>query len=311
MVAEEIRFKTHSGGTSDRRTFHLLVSCWYGSASESVPGSFIALLRDRYSNACRDLLSKPETWVWVEAVAKAAVESENGVLSGDEIESLRPQWHPPPAPFAMEVNGHTIEPGANLTGVYLIKANLKGANLKGANLTGVDLAGANLEGANLKEAHLEGANLKGASLEGVNLTYANLTGVDLTGVDLTRAVANGRTVWPDDFDPDVAGVYEIGSGALLGGANLEGANLKEANLEEANLVGAKLEGANLKWASLYRANLKRANLSGANLYKANLKGANLSGAILAKANLEEAKANEDTTWPQGFDPVAAGVIFED
>ena len=109
MVAEEIRFKTHSGGTSDRRTFHLLVSCWYGSASESVSGSFIALLRDRYSNACRDLLSKPETWVWVEAVAKAAVESENGVLSGDEIESLRPQWHPPPTPFAKA--GYWKDPG--------------------------------------------------------------------------------------------------------------------------------------------------------------------------------------------------------
>ena len=100
MVAEEMRFKTHGGGTSDRRTFHLLVSCWYGSTCESVSGSFIALLRDRYSNACRDLLSKPETWGWVEAVAKAAVESENGVLSGDEIESLRPQWRPPPSSFA-------------------------------------------------------------------------------------------------------------------------------------------------------------------------------------------------------------------
>jgi hypothetical protein len=34
-------------------------------------------------------------------------------------------------------------------------------------------------------------------------------------------------------------------------------------------------------------------------------GANLSGA-----DLEGAKANEDTDWPEGFDPVAAGVLFE-
>jgi hypothetical protein len=27
------------------------------------------------------------------------------------------------------------------------------------------------------------------------------------------------------------------------------------------------------------------------------------------ADLSGAKANEDTTWPEGFDPVAAGVIF--
>jgi hypothetical protein len=29
------------------------------------------------------------------------------------------------------------------------------------------------------------------------------------------------------------------------------------------------------------------------------------------ANLKGATANEDTTWPQGFDPKAAEVIFED
>ena len=27
------------------------------------------------------------------------------------------------------------------------------------------------------------------------------------------------------------------------------------------------------------------------------------------ANLEGVRANEDTTWPDGFDPRAAGVIF--
>ena len=43
-----------------------------------------------------------------------------------------------------------------------------------------------------------------------------------------------------------------------------------------------------------------ANLDGANLDGANLEGANLSGAI----------ADEDTRWPKGFDPVAAGVIFD-
>jgi len=27
-------------------------------------------------------------------------------------------------------------------------------------------------------------------------------------------------------------------------------------------------------------------------------------------NLEGARANSDTTWPEGFDPQAAGVIFD-
>ncbi len=49
----------------------------------------------------------------------------------------------------------------------------------------------------------------------------------------------------------------------------------------------------------------RANLSGANLTGANLRGARLSGVNLARA-----RGNTSTTWPKGFDPKAAGVIFE-
>ena len=43
---------------------------------------------------------------------------------------------------------------------------------------------------------------------------------------------------------------------------------------------------------------------------ANLEGANLEGANLEGANLEGTRANEDTDWPKGFDPVAAGVTFK-
>ena len=39
-------------------------------------------------------------------------------------------------------------------------------------------------------------------------------------------------------------------------------------------------------------------------------GADLSGADLEGVNLELLLTNEDTVWPEGFDPVAAGVIFE-
>ena len=42
----------------------------------------------------------------------------------------------------------------------------------------------------------------------------------------------------------------------------------------------------------------------------NLSGADLEGANLTGANLERAVADKYTIWPEGFDPVAAGVIFE-
>ncbi len=48
----------------------------------------------------------------------------------------------------------------------------------------------------------------------------------------------------------------------------------------------------------------------ANLWEANLYGADLGGANLIGADLEGAKANEDTVWPEGFDPVAAGMTIE-
>ena len=44
---------------------------------------------------------------------------------------------------------------------------------------------------------------------------------------------------------------------------------------------------------------------------ANLSGATLTGATLTGADLGGAKANQDTIWPEGFDPEAAGVTFGD
>ena len=41
-----------------------------------------------------------------------------------------------------------------------------------------------------------------------------------------------------------------------------------------------------------------------------LNGVDLSGANLEGASVRGAKADQDTTWPEGFDPVAAGVIFD-
>jgi uncharacterized protein YjbI with pentapeptide repeats len=58
------------------------------------------------------------------------------------------------------------------------------------------------------------------------------------------------------------------------------------------------------------ANLFKANLKGACLTEANLKGVDLIGAQLRGANLTGATADRTTVWPEGFDPVAAGVTFE-
>ena len=88
----------------------------------------------------------------------------------------------------------------------LREADLRGADLWGANLWGANLRGANLQGVNLWGANLRGANLRGADLQGADLRWANLWGANLRGADLQGADASARTVWPDGFDADAAGV---------------------------------------------------------------------------------------------------------
>ena len=44
---------------------------------------------------------------------------------------------------------------------------------------------------------------------------------------------------------------------------------------------------------------------------ANLGQADLQAAVLTGADLTGAVTDGHTVWPDGFDPVAAGVIFED
>ncbi|MCL1492777.1 MAG: pentapeptide repeat-containing protein [Pseudanabaena sp. Salubria-1] len=123
------------------------------------------------------------------------------------------------------------------------------------------------------DKNLVKADLSGAKLSGVNLGGANLSGANLSGADLSRANLSGADL----------------SGAYLGGADLFGTNLSRANLIRADLSGAYL----------YEANLIRAYLS----------GANLSGADLSLADLSRAIADSKTIFPEGFDAVGAGVIF--
>ena len=58
------------------------------------------------------------------------------------------------------------------------------------------------------------------------------------------------------------------------------------------------------------ADLRRADLFGADLEGVDLSGADLGRALLSGVNLIGARANKNTTWPDGFDPTVAGVIFD-
>jgi len=240
------------------------------------------------------------------------------------------------------LSGVNLE-GANLRRVKLEGANLRRAKLEGANLerarynsktkwpgkfkhknvgmigpkavlVGAELVGADLEGVNLEGVNLEGVNLEGVNLEGVNLRRAKLEGANLEG-----ARYDSKTKWPGKFKHKNVGM--IGPKAVLVGAELVGVNLERADLEGAdlkgvelcfsNLEGAKLEGASLKGANLVATRLHRADFEGADLEGANLEGANLRKANLHGTKLKGAKYNNDTKWPDNFDPIEFGAINTD
>jgi uncharacterized protein YjbI with pentapeptide repeats len=151
-------------------------------------------------------------------------------------------------------------------------ANLQRAYLYAADLQEANLDSADMQGADLYSADLHGATLVDADLEGANLELADLRQVNLDGADLQKAFLNSA---------------ELQCAVLQ--ADLRGASLYDADLQEATLGDADLRGANL--------------------YSADLRGTDLHEANLGEAELRGARADGDTRWPSGFDPVAAGVVM--
>ena len=95
--------------------------------------------------------------------------------------------------------------GVDLRGAYLSRVDLFSANLVAADLRGADLGGANLCNADLTKADLSCANLFGADLSDAGLGGADLRGADLREADLSGAQYDDYTLWPEGFDPGLAG----------------------------------------------------------------------------------------------------------
>ena len=87
--------------------------------------------------------------------------------------------------------------------------------------------------------------------------------------------------------------------AAVAGASLS-ALLLGAKMKLLTRIVCAINGYQLKPG----ADLRTALLSGASL-----QGADLDGADLTDANLSKAEYDQNTVWPAGFDPVAAGVIM--
>lgn len=99
--------------------------------------------------------------------------------------------------------------GIDLFGVDLSKASLRRANLEGTILYEANLRGAKLCGANLKKSNLYGADLCGADLRDDRMTKEGreiVTPTMWAGATFNRAKYDGRTQFPETFDPILHGM---------------------------------------------------------------------------------------------------------
>jgi uncharacterized protein YjbI with pentapeptide repeats len=177
---------------------------------------------------------------------------------------------------------------ANLDGVYLSEADLRGANLREALLRSAILDRARLTHAVLVSANATGANFAAADMRFVDLSYGTFENAVLSNAKISGAslyavnLRNAQLLRTDLSRTDMRDSKLEHS--VLSFANLEQADLSSAKLEEANLTGARLKGAILLDADLKKSDLRGAFFTGAILPGVEMDGANLAGADLRGAS---------------------------
>jgi hypothetical protein len=141
----------------------------------------------------------------------------------------------------------------------------------------------------------------------LDLRRRDLQGFDLAGLNLDGANLAGALLWHSNLEE-----------ASLRGANLTGCNLSAANLRRCALQGATLNkvyamAADLDLAKLNDALIEDARMNGSSFRIADLTDAKLAGANFERANFDHAILRfavygTDTIFPEGFDPLAHGMM---
>ncbi len=91
------------------------------------------------------------------------------------------------------------------------------------------------------------------------------------------------------------------------------ANLTKGLFRDLCLRGIYFDRSNLPHASFCRSHVGWASFREANVFGTDFDGANVCGADFRDSNVHEAKIHgaiydDETLWPDGFDPVAAGAV---
>ncbi|MGD1849782.1 MAG: pentapeptide repeat-containing protein [Cyanophyceae cyanobacterium] len=170
-------------------------------------------------------------------------------------------------------------PRSNWASSYVARARFCGANLAGSDLRGVYWRGGDLRALNL-----QGADLRGADLSQTDVRGADFRGADIAGVGWHQSRGDRFTQLPAGLTFADLGIQSTQPDAQWAGLTLSRADLRDLDLRHANFT---------------QAIALRTDLRGTNLRHANLSDAEVTGCIY----------NDDTQFPQGFDPQAADCVW--
>jgi uncharacterized protein YjbI with pentapeptide repeats len=162
-------------------------------------------------------------------------------------------------------------------------------SLAGTRHEGGDFMFAELAGVDLTEADFYWAMFHNAILEGAILTHCDLRGASLIETNLRHADLSGAN----------CGLDNLGGSTDFINADLTGADLRNANLGGADFSGALLIGADLSGARFNCILAGRAT---------RFQGANLTDARLGRAQFAGSLYGNNTIFPRGFKPDAAGFV---
>jgi uncharacterized protein YjbI with pentapeptide repeats len=156
----------------------------------------------------------------------------------------------------------------------------QGENLPKSDFSNKSLNGANFSDAILDYSYFRKTSLKKANFKGASIKWATFSGADLTETDFRETD---------------------------GSASFDEANLSKANLEGVTLSGVhsnvNFRGANLKKTKI-SASFINCDFSGVDL-----RGANLRGSTHGNSRWKGALYDDDTAFPEGFDPKQAGMVL--
>jgi uncharacterized protein YjbI with pentapeptide repeats len=173
----------------------------------------------------------------------------------------------------------------DLSGAYLVEANLTRANLEGASLAGANMSYARLWNADLRGAHLASAMLQHATLVNSLFNEAYLSSANLSHAQLSYANFSQATA--DNSDLSYARI----EGSSFSQASLNNADFSYTTITHATVLETELEDGGDRQREV-RTRLTEAILDGANFSHATLSGVDFSASSLEHTNFAYAQISD-------------------